>query len=255
MPRFTEKVVIVTGATSGIGEAAALLFAGEGARVIIAARREDKGSALVGRIRAAGGEATFVRTDVRSMDSVANMVRTAIEHYGGIDCAFNNAGVIGRTGSLTPDQPEEEWDAVMDVNLKGIWRCMKHEIPEMLKRGRGAIVNNASDVGLVGSGVGISPYVASKHGVVGLTRSASLEYADKGVRVNAICPGFTRSEMSAPVLALDEKTVSRIVKQHTPMGRIASADEIALAALWLCSDEASFVTGAALSIDGGSTAR
>jgi len=248
--RFDGKVVIVTGASSGIGKVSALAFAREGAQVVIAARRADQGMQTIEEIKSAGGEALFVKTDVANTEDVINMVATTIKVYGQLDCAFNNAGISGDVFIPTADHSEENWDRVISINLKGVWLCMKYELPEMLKRGRGAIVNNSSVYGLAGSTVGHVPYAVSKHGVIGLTKSAAIDYARKGIRVNAVCPGYAHSDMVDPGLEAAPAEFEKILKD-VPMRRIAETEEIAAAVLWLCSDEASFVTGHALAPDGG----
>jgi NAD(P)-dependent dehydrogenase (short-subunit alcohol dehydrogenase family) len=252
---FSTRVVIVTGGTSGIGRATAEAFAAAGARVVIGARRVTLGQQLVERIVAAGGEASFVRTDVTVRTEVASLVTHALDRHGRLDYAFNNAGIAGEAFKPTAQQSEASWDAVLSTNLKGVWNCMQYEIPAMLRSGGGAIVNNASDVGLAGSEIGIAPYVASKHGVVGLTRSAAIEYARQGIRVNAVCPGFTHSEMSEPAVRQARDEIHEYIDARVPMGRIADAREVAEAVLWLCSDASSFVTGHALPIEGGVLAR
>jgi NAD(P)-dependent dehydrogenase (short-subunit alcohol dehydrogenase family) len=252
--RFEGKTAIVTGSTSGIGRAVALALGREGAQVVVSGRRAEKGEAVVADIRAAGGKAIFVRTDVGSMESVANLVAQTLRAYGELHLAFNNAGIPGDVLTPAAEQSEASWDAVLEINLKGVWRCMKHEIPAMLKVGGGVIVNNSSDAGLAGSDLGISAYVASKHGVVGLTRAAAIEYARKGIRINAVCPGITYSEMIEPGLA-NRSAFDAYVDSHVPMGRIADAEEIASAVLWLLSGESSFVTGQAVAIDGGTRAK
>jgi NAD(P)-dependent dehydrogenase (short-subunit alcohol dehydrogenase family) len=245
---FDGKVAIVTGGNSGIGRAAAMRFAERGARVVIAARRTDEGNETVAEIRAAGGDAIFVRTDVSQEAQVKAMVRKTVETYGGLDYAFNNAGVPG-TGpeSTLTDATGEAWDLVMNVNLKGVWLCMKYQIPEMLKRGGGAIVNDSSVAGLQG-GANFA-YVASKHGVVGLTKSAALIYAHQGLRINAVCPGYVRTPMVAPFLK-DPENSARVLAME-PIGRLGRPEEVAEAVVWLCSDDASFVTGIAMPVDGG----
>jgi NAD(P)-dependent dehydrogenase (short-subunit alcohol dehydrogenase family) len=252
--RFSEKVVIVTGASSGIGKAAALEFAREGARVVVAARREAESNEVVKQIRDEGGEAIFVATDVARHESVQAMVAKTIETYGRLDCAFNNAGIAGDVFKPTAEHTEENWDQVIDVNLKGVWLCMKHQIPEMLKAGGGTIVNNASVYGLKPSTVGHAPYAVSKHGVVALSKTAANEYAKQGIRVNALCPGWTHSEIVDA--ALDAyPDVMGLIRQWVPMERVAETVEVARVALWLCSSEASYITGQALAPDGGWLAR
>lgn len=249
--RFDGKVVIVTGASSGIGRVSALGFAREGAKVVAAARRVDEGARIVNEIKEAGGEAIFVKTDVSKADDVRNMVTKTIETYGRLDCAFNNAGIVGEAGMATADHTEENWDSVMSVNLKGVWLCLKYQIPEMLKQGRGSIVINSSMYGLAASTVRHMPYSVSKHGLIGLMRTAAYEYAKQGIRVNAVCPGFTHSEMVDAALETLPPEFEQMILDNTPMGRIAETVEIANAVWWLCSDEASFVTGQALAPDGG----
>lgn len=249
--RFEGKTVLVTGAGSGIGRAAALQFAGEGGRVVAVDRNKADADTTVGRIGKAGGEAIAVEADVsRSMDCRA-MVERTVEKYGGLDIAFNNAGV-GASGFDTVDEEEVAWDSLIDINLKGIFLSMKHELPVMLKAGRGIIVNTASVAGLIGE-KGIASYAASKHGVVGLTRTAALDYIGKGIRINAICPGATRTAILEAWFQ-DPKVESAILSRH-PIGRIAEPDEIARAALFLASDDASFIVGQALAVDGGLTAQ
>lgn len=248
--RFVDKVVIVTGATSGIGREAAIRFAREGAKVVVAGRRQSQGDAVVGDIAQAGGEALFVRTDVADEASVSALVSATLERYGRLDCAFNNAGIGGESPKRTADHTKENWDAVLGINLTGTWLCMKYEIPAMLAAGGGAIVNTSSIYGLKRSDMGHVPYAVSKHGVLALTKTAAYEYAKKGLRVNAVCPGWTHSEMIDPALETDAK-FRAFVERQIPMGRVADTGEIADAVLWLCSAEAAYVNGHALSVDGG----
>lgn len=252
--RFEGKVAIVTGATSGIGMVTAQRMAAEGARVVLAARRGDRGKALVEEIKAAGGDALFVQTDVSRRESIARMVEETVETYGHLDYAFNNAGIAGSGYTDAADITEESWDRLMKVNVKGVWLCMKHEIPEMLKAGGGSIVNNASIYGLRGSHIGAADYIASKHAVIGLTKTAAVDYAQRGIRVNAVCPGFTHSEMVDPFMADNPKDFDRHILPRVPMGRVADTGEIVGAVLWMFSDEASFMTGQAIVPDGGWTA-
>jgi len=245
MSELQNSVAIVTGASTGIGAATARRFAEEGAAVVAADVNVADGEETVAEINDAGGEATFVETDVSDPDDVAEMVETAVETYGGLDYAFNNAGIEGDMVP-TAEQPMENWERVIDVNLKGVFLCLQAEIPAMLEADGGAIVNTSSVAGVVGS-PGIGPYVASKHGVIGLTKSAALEYAESGVRVNAICPGLIETPMI-------DRTGSEFRDQAiagTPMGRPGTPEEIGDAAVWLCSEEASFVTGEAMVADGG----
>jgi NAD(P)-dependent dehydrogenase (short-subunit alcohol dehydrogenase family) len=246
--KLNGKVAIVTGASSGIGKATAIAFAREGALVAVAARRESEGEETVREIREAGGEATFVKTDVSRASDVEALVNRTLETYGRLDCAFNNAG-IGIAGPLT-DLSEEEWDRLMDVNLKGTWLCLKYQIPAMLRQGGGAIVNMASITGVVGF-PGISVYAATKGGVIALSRSAALECAKSGVRINSISPGLIETDMvtSSPAEWLAQMTAAH------PVGRMGKVEEVAEAVVWLCSDAASFVTGHNMIIDGGYTAQ
>lgn len=247
--QFSGKVALVTGGNSGIGKAAALAFAREGAKVVVAARRVPEGEAVVSEIVSSGGEAIFVRADVSQESDVEAMVARAVDAFGWIDCAFNNAGVIVRQGPLH-ESTADDWDPQININLRGVWLCMKYEIAQMLKQGGGAIVNNSSTAGLVG--YANNPiYAASKFGVTGLTMSAALQYATQGIRINAICPGWTITPMVNPA----DPDQNAQAMAETPMQRLATADEQAEAALWLCSDAASFVTGHAMPVDGGMIAQ
>lgn len=245
------KVALVTGGSSGIGRAAAVAFAREGARVTVADVNLAGGEETVDRIRGSGGQAIFVRTDVSKAADVEAMVARTVEAYGRLDCAFNNAGIVGDR-SFIHVHPENMWDLVIGIHLKGVWLCMKYEIIQMLEQGGGAIVNTSSVAGMVGY-AGASPYVAAKHGIVGLTKTAALEYARKGIRANAISPGWTRTELINHLIGTPEQE-ERIGARH-PMGRLCEPEEIAEAAAWLCSDTASFVTGAVLPVDGGFVAQ
>jgi NAD(P)-dependent dehydrogenase (short-subunit alcohol dehydrogenase family) len=252
--RLKGKVALITGAGSGIGRAAALLFAAEGARVV-ASDITDGGEATVASIAAAGGEATFVRADVTKSDQVAAMVDHAVTTYGGLDCAFNNAG-IGSDMMRLVDYDEDSWNRMLAVNLTSVWLCMKYEVPHLLARGGGAIVNTASILGVAGLAE-FGAYVAAKHGVIGLTRSAALEYAADGVRVNAVCPSFTETPMvtETSVAAKPGTDAYRELDELHPAGRMGQPEEVAEAALWLCSDSASFIVGHPLLVDGGYVAR
>ncbi len=246
------KVALVTGAASGIGRATALTFAKEGAKLIIADMNEDGGQQTVHMITENGGEATFVQSDTSHAAEVEAMISKAVEIYGRLDCAHNNAGVGGGRTTIT-DCTEEDWNRVISINLTGVWLCMKYEIPEMLKTGGGAIVNTASIMGLIANGFNPA-YMASKHGVVGLTKSAALSYATAGVRVNAVCPGYIRTPMVEGSPWYDEEREAELISRH-PIGRLGKPEEIAETVVWLCSDAASFVTGHAMTVDGGYVAQ
>ena len=248
------KVALVTGGSSGIGRATALAFAREGAKVVIADVNVEGGEETVRMIAEAGGEATFVETDVSKAAEVEHMVSRAVEVYGRLDCAFNNAGIEGTTLVPTADYTIAAWDQVIAVNLTGVWLCMKYEIPQMLKLGGGAIVNTSSVCGLVGCWIAGSAYTASKHGVVGLTRTAALEYAEQGIRVNVVCPGVIRTQIIERMVEDDPELEAELAALQ-PIGRMGAADEIAEAVVWLCSDAAGFVTGHAMAVDGGYVAQ
>jgi NAD(P)-dependent dehydrogenase (short-subunit alcohol dehydrogenase family) len=247
----TGKVALVTGAGSGIGRASALAFAREGAKVVVADVTVEGGEETANLIKQAGGEAIFVKADVSKGAEVEALVARAVQTYGRLDCAHNNAGIEG-PGATTVDYTEELWDRVIAINLKGVWLCMKYEIPQMLQHGGGAIVNTASTAGLVGYPRG-SAYVASKHGVVGLSKTAALEYAKSGIRVNAVCPGAIDTPMMGRITDHRPTRAARMAAAE-PVGRMGVPGEIAEAVVWLCSESASFVTGHAMAVDGGMTA-
>jgi NAD(P)-dependent dehydrogenase (short-subunit alcohol dehydrogenase family) len=251
--RVEGKVALVTGGASGIGRATALTFAREGAKLIIADMNEEGGQQTVHMITEQGGEAIFVRTDVSQAIEVQALISKAVETYGRLDCVHNNAGIAsGGQRAFTADYPEERWHQVIAVNLTGVWLCMKYEIAQMLHQGGGTIVNTASAAGLVGLPYA-SAYVASKHGVVGLTKTAALEYAQQGIRVNCVCPGYIQTPMTAQGMN-DPEQMARIIARE-PIGRVGQPEEVAEAVVWLCSDAASFVTGHTMTVDGGYVAQ
>ncbi len=253
--RLDAKVALITGAASGIGRSTALAFAREGARVVVSDVDEDGGEGTVRLIEGEGGEARFIAADVSDGEQVAALVRATVDTYGRLDAAFNNAGTEGVMTELA-DCPEEAWDRVMAINLKGVWQCMRYQIPEMLKIGGGSIVNCASIAGVVGFATA-SVYSASKHGLLGLTRAAALEYSSRGIRVNAVCPGVIETPMVMQrglKAEEDRKVYDDLVGLH-PIGRLGRPEEVADAVVWLSSDEASFVTGHPLLVDGGYVAR
>jgi NAD(P)-dependent dehydrogenase (short-subunit alcohol dehydrogenase family) len=243
------KVALVTGGSSGIGRASALAFAREGAQLVVADVNIEGGEETVRLINNGTGAACFIKTDVSRATEVESLLDQTVDTFGRVDYAVNNAGIIGTLAPLHETR-EDVWDQVIDTNLKGVWLCMKYEIRHMLKQGVGAIVNIASVGGLVGSAMGASAYFASKHGVIGLTRSAALEYAQRGIRINAVCPGITRTPMVASTRGAGAE-VERQLTANYPMKRMGEPEEVAEAVVWLCSDAASFVTGHALVVDGG----
>jgi len=250
--QFSEKVALVTGAASGIGRATAVAFAKAGARIVVADIEPDGGEVTVDLITELGGTAQFVRADVSKSDDVERCVQFAVDQFGRLDFAFNNAGIEGLQAPVA-DCTEENWDRVIAINLKSVFLCMKAEIPAMLKAGGGSIVNCASVAGLVGFG-GIPAYTASKHGIVGLTKNAALDYATAGIRVNAVCPGVIETAMIDRFTGGNADAHAAMTSME-PMGRLGRPEEVADAVIWLCSDASSFVTGIALPVDGAFVAR
>tara|TARA_Y100000590_G_scaffold359640_1_gene415558 strand:+ start:240 stop:1016 length:777 start_codon:yes stop_codon:yes gene_type:complete len=249
------KTALVTGGGSGIGRSAAIAFGAAGANVVVADVDEAGGEETAALIKDAGGKAIFVPADVSRSNDVESMVEATIAAYGGLNCAFNNAGIQGALDQ-TADCTEENWDRITGINLKGVWLSMKYEITHMLKNGGGAIVNNSSNFGLVGSN-GMPAYSAAKHGVIGLTKTAALEYAQSGIRVNAVCPGPVQTPLVDKILSAqpDADSIIDSIKEREPIGRFGQPEEIATAVVWLCSPEASFVVGAILPVDGGFVAQ
>lgn len=252
--RFRGKVVLVTGATSGIGENTARALAAEGAHVVLAARRAERGEALVRSIHAAGGAAQFVACDVTNREAVQQLVQKVLSLHGRLDGAFNNAGTAGAVLEKVADISDERWDNMLATNLTSVFTCMKYEIKAMLDSGGGVIVNNSSIYGLLGSHIGAADYVVAKHALMGLTKTAAADYAKAGIRINSICPGYTHSELVDPIIAADPEAFATLVTARVPMGRVAEPAEITRGVLWLLSSESSFMTGQALVLDGGWTA-
>lgn len=251
MQDFNDKVAIVTGASNGIGKATAIAFAKAGAKVVAADINQALGEATVAEIKDSGGDAVFMLCDVTKDADVIALVDGTIATYGKLDIAFNNAGIEIEHSKLAEGE-ESTYDAIMDVNVKGVWRCMKYQLPAMLNNGGGAIVNTASVAGL-GAAPKMAIYSASKHAVIGLTKSAAVEYGKKGIRVNAICPAVIDTEMFRRAAETDPRKAEFVAGMH-PVGRIGKVEEVAEAVMYLCSDYSGFTTGIALPIDGGHTA-
>jgi NAD(P)-dependent dehydrogenase (short-subunit alcohol dehydrogenase family) len=247
-----QKVAIITGGSSGIGRATAVALAKDGVKIAIAARRAKEGEETVRLVNEAGSEGTFVKTDVANEDDVRSLVEKTVKTYGRLDYAFNNAGI---EETMTPlvDQTSDIFDQIMNVNVKGVWLCMKHEIPEMIRTGGGAIVNMSSGAGVIGFPQ-MPIYISSKHAVLGLTKSAALEYAKSGIRINAVAPGGVETDMLKRAHEDNKQFVETLKPMH-PIGRIGKPEEIANAVVWLLSDKASFVLGHTLLVDGGAVSR
>jgi NAD(P)-dependent dehydrogenase (short-subunit alcohol dehydrogenase family) len=243
-----NKVALITGGTTGIGRDTAVLFAKHGAKVAFTGRREAEGNETLGLVRAAAGDGLFLKSDVSKASDVQSVVQKTVEKFGRLDLAFNNAGVEGNLGPLI-DQTEENWDYVHNINLKGLWLCLKYEVQQILKQGGGgAIVNMSSVAGLIGA-AGMGVYIASTHGVLGLTKTAALEYAPYGIRVNAVCPAVIETPMADR--AFGDPAVSKAMLALHPLGRFGKPMEIAEAVLWMCSEKSSFMTGHEIVLDGG----
>jgi len=246
------KVALVTGGGKGIGRAAALLFASEGARVVVSDVDEEAGALVVNEIRSQGAESHFVAADVSDEGQVEALVAAAVDTFGRLDCALNNAGIAGRPAPIQ-ETASEDWERTIAINLFGVFHCLKYELPVMVEQGGGAIVNMASGAGLIGT-PGLAAYCASKHAILGLTKTAALENARTGVRINAICPGSTDTPMLQASMSISP-AIEKMVLSSLPGGRLGEPGEIAEAAVWLCSERASFVNGHSMLVDGGSVAR
>jgi NAD(P)-dependent dehydrogenase (short-subunit alcohol dehydrogenase family) len=254
MKKFEGKVALVTGGGSGIGRATALAFSNGGAVVIVADISVDGGEETVKLIEKASGEALFIQCDVSQAAQVESLINTTVERYGQLDYACNNAAIMEtQMPSESLDYPEADWNRLINVNLIGTWLCLKYEIRQMLKQEKGAIVNMASIIGLVGEKGGSGAYCASKHGVIGLTKTMAINYATQGIRVNAVCPGGVKTPPILDILAQEKgkQFIDKLLIDQTPMKRLGKPEEIAETVIWLCSDAASFVTGHAMVVDGG----
>ncbi len=249
--RFESKVAFVTGGTSGLGRDAALAFAREGAKVVFTGRRSDAGEEVASAIRKQGGEALFVRADISRESDVAAAVKACVRAFGSLDCALNNAGIDGTLMVPMAEYRTDVWDAVVRTNLSGTFFSMKYEISEMLKRGGGSIVNMSAMAGLRSGRRTGAAYNATKHGIIGLTTTGAVEYASQGIRVNAVCPALIQTPMSEATFLKDEAMVQKALQMY-PLGRIGRPEEVTSLVLWLCSAEASFMTGTAIPVDGGS---
>ena len=255
MESFKDKVILITGGSSGIGAATALRFARDGAKVVIGARRKEQSETVVQQIESLGGQGLFIRTDVREEADIEALVAGTVTRFGRLDCAVNNAGITGQVLTPIADIEKDSWDETLSVNLTAIFLGMKYQIPAMLKNGGGAIVNISSGYGQRPSNIGHAAYCASKFGVIGLTKTAAIDYGQQNIRVNVICPGWTHSEMVDPYLRDAPDLMKTLVDQFSASGRVAESDEIADAIALLCSHSARFVNGAELTVSGGDCIR
>ena len=255
MTDFSGKVILITGATSGLGATAAISLASQGAKVAITGRRDEQGQAVVAQIEAVGGEGLFVKADVTVRADVEAMVARTIERFGRLDGAVNNAGITGGMFKPLADYSDEDWHSVIDTNLTGVFLCMRAEIPAILASGGGSIVNISSAYGLNGGDIGNVGYVSSKWGVIGLTKTAAIDYARQGIRVNAVCPGYCHSEMVDPYAEAEPALFEKLLERYTATGKLGESHVVADAIEFLLSDKASFISGAAIPVQGGDHSR
>lgn len=255
MSSFENKVILITGATSGLGATAAVSLAGKGAKVTITGRREEQGQAVVAQMAAAGGEGLFIKADVTVRADVEAMVARTLDRFGRLDGAVNNAGITGGMFKPLADYSDEDWDSVIDTNLTGVFLCMRAQIPAILASGGGSIVNISSMYGTVGGDIGNAGYVSSKWGVIGLTKTAAIDYAKQGIRVNAVCPGYCHSEMVDPYAEAEPALFEKLLERYTATGQLGESHVVADAIEFLLSDQSSFISGAEIPVQGGQHSR
>ena len=255
MTDFNGKVILITGATSGLGATAAISLAGKGAKVAITGRREEQGQAVVAQMQAAGGEGLFIKADVTVRADVEAMVAKTVDRFGRLDGAVNNAGITGGMFKPLADYSDEDWHSVIDTNLTGVFLCMRAQIPAMLASGGGSIVNISSIYGTTGGDIGNAGYVSSKWGVIGLTKTAAIDYAHQGIRVNAVCPGYCHSEMVDPYAEAEPALFEKLLERYTATGKLGESHVVADAIEFLLSDKASFISGAAIPVQGAEHSR
>jgi A-factor type gamma-butyrolactone 1'-reductase (1S-forming) len=255
MTNFDGKVILITGATSGLGATAAISLASQGAKVAITGRRDEQGQSVVAQMQAAGGEGLFIKADVTVSSEVEAMVAKTVERFGRLDGAVNNAGITGGMFKPLADYSDEDWHSVIDTNLTGVFLCMRAEIPAILASGGGSIVNISSAYGLNGGDIGNAGYVSSKWGVIGLTKTAAIDYARQGIRVNAVCPGYCHSEMVDPYAEAEPALFEKLLERYTAAGKLGESHVVADAIEFLLSDKASFISGAAIPVQGGDHSR
>jgi A-factor type gamma-butyrolactone 1'-reductase (1S-forming) len=255
MTDFAGKVFLITGATSGLGATAAVSLASQGAKVAITGRRAEQGAAVVAQMAAAGGEGLFIQADVTKTADVAAMVAQTVERFGRLDGAVNNAGITGGMFKPVADYSDEDWTSVIDTNLTGVFLSMRAQIPAILASGGGSIVNISSAYGLNGGDIGNAGYVSSKWGVIGLTKTAAIDYARQGIRVNALCPGYCHSEMVDPYFEAEPALSEKLLERYTATGKLGESHVVSDAIEWLLSDKSSFVSGAAIPVQGGQHSR